>query len=173
MNLNKFNYFFGALLIMALTFTSCDVVEDADAGGTSVESMSGDWWIIGLFPDGSVAYGGDYVHWSTYNTAADDGGMWLNDFGNFFELQSKVVANVNNLTFTGIANSPEEITGGTVSVGNGVIRENNFVTASNTSVNTIEFEAEFDWDPGTIYKFVGHKRTGFAEDEDPHYDGSQ
>lgn len=33
----------------------------------------------------------------------------------------------------------------------------------------ISFEAEFSWDPGIVYKFVGHKRTGFLEDENPHY----
>lgn len=173
MNLYKFKYFFSALLIMALTFTSCDEVEDAEPGGTSVEAMSGDWWIVGLFPDGTVAYGGDYEQWSTYNTAADNGGMWLDDFGHFFELKSKVTANVSNLTFSGETDAEEVITGGTVTVTNGIIRENAFTTASNTVVNTIEFEAEFSWDPGTAYKFVGHKRTGFAEDENPHYDGSQ
>lgn len=173
MNLNKFNYFFGALLIMALTFTSCDEVEDANIGGTSVESMSGDWWIIGLFPDGSVAYGGDYEQFSTYNTASDDGGMWINDYAHYFEIQTKVTANVGNKTFAGEEGAEEVITGGTITVINGVIKEKNFTTESNTIVDTIEFEAEFDWDPGTFYKFIGHKRTGFAEDENPHYDGQQ
>ena len=174
MNLNKFNYFFGALLIMALTFTSCDEVEDAKVGGTSVESMSGDWWIVALLPDGETpAYGGDYEQFSTYNTAANDNGMWINDYGHWMEIQTRVVANVNNLTFVGIANSPEEITGGTVSVGNGEITKNAFTTESNTVVDAIYFEAEFDWDPGTVYVFKGHKRTGFAEDENPHYTGQQ
>ena len=172
MNLNKFNYLFGALLIMALTFTSCDVVEDADVGGTSVESMSGDWWIVALEPDGvTPAFGGDYEQFSTYNTAANDNGMWINDYGHWMEIQTRVVANVNNLTFVGIANSPEEITGGTVSVGNGEITLASYTTASNTEVNEIYFEAEFDWNPGVVYVFKGHKRTGFAEDENPHYGG--
>ncbi len=43
------------------------------------------------------------------------------------------------------------------------------ITLSGMQVDEIYFEAEFDWDPGINYIFKGHKRTGFAEDENPHY----
>jgi len=171
MKINKIKYITGAILLMVFTtFTSCDEVGDIEVGGTNVEVMSGDWWIIALNPDGETpAYGGDYEQFSTYNTAANDNGLWINDYGHWFEIQTKVVADVNALTFQGIANSPEEITGGTISISNGKITLASYLTASNTMVNEIYFEAEFDWDPGTVYVFKGHKRTGFAEDENPHY----
>lgn len=167
----KFKYITGAILLMVLTtFTSCDEVGDIEIGGTNLEAMSGDWWIIALEPDGvTPAYGGDYEQFSTYNTADNNNGMWINDYGHYFEIQTRVVANTNDMTFVGIANSPEEITGGTISISNGKITPSDYLTASNTSVNSIYFEAEMDWDPGTIYVFKGHKRTGFAEDENPHY----
>lgn len=155
---------------IATLTTSCDEVGDLDVGGTNVEAMSGDWWIIALEPDGvTPAYGGDYEQFSTYNTAANDNGLWINDYGHWMEIQTRVVVNLSDLTFVGIADSPEEITGATVSVSNGQITTEAYVTESNTSVDAIEFEAEFSWDPGVVYKFMGHKRTGFAEDENPHY----
>jgi len=167
----KFKYLLRTLLIMMfVTFTSCDEVGDIEIGETNVKSMSGDWWIIALEPDGvTPAYGGDYEQFSTYNTADNDNGMWINDYGHWMEIQTKVVADIKNKTFVGIAGAPEEITGGTVSVSNGKIIPSSYSTTSNTMVDAIEFEAEFDWDPGTVYVFKGHKRTGFAEDENPHY----
>jgi hypothetical protein len=164
-------YLLGTLLLMVfVTFTSCDEVEDADIGGTSVEQMSGDWWVIALEDDGeSPAYNGDYVQFTTYNTAANDGGLWLDDHGNWMEIKSKVSANVSSLTFAGEPNSPELYTEGTVTVSNGLITKASYETASKTMVDEIYFEAEFDWDPGYTYKFKGHKRTGFPEDENPHY----
>ena len=170
MKLNKLKYFLSAILIVVLTtFTSCDEVDDLDVGGTSVESMSGDWWVVALQPDGTTpAYGGNYEHFSTYNTSANDGGLWINDFGNWMEIQTKVMANVGSLTFSGEQDAEEIITGGTVTVTNGQITKASYTTTSNTKVDEIYFEAEFDWDPGTVYVFKGHKRTGFAEDENPH-----
>jgi hypothetical protein len=172
MNINKLKNIVGAMLLLMVfsTFTACDKVEDIDVGGTSVESMSGDWWIVALEPDGvTPAYGGDYVHFSTFNTAADNGDMWITDFGNWFEIKTVVSTNVKNLTFEGEAGAEEAITGGTITISNGVITKNSYQTASNTMVDAIQFEVEIDWAPGTVFIFKGHKRTGFPEDEDPHY----
>lgn len=170
MKINKFKYFLSAILLVVFTtFTSCDEVDDLDVGGTSVEAMAGDWWVAAFNPDGTTpAYGGDYVHFSTYNTAADDGGLWLNDFDNWMQIETRVMANVSGLTFSGNVDEEEIITGGTVTVTNGLVTKASYATTSNTMVDEIYFEAEFDWDPGTVYVFKGHKRTGFPEDEDPH-----
>ncbi|AUS04663.1 lipid-binding protein [Pseudotamlana carrageenivorans] len=161
----------GALILMvSLSLTSCDEVEDINVGGSSVEKMSGDWWIIALQPDGvTPAYGGDYEQFSTYNTAANNGMMWVDDHGHWMEIKTQVDTDLDAMTFEGEDNADELITGGTVTVSNGVITKATYKTNSNTMVDEISFEAEFDWDPGTVYKFKGHKRTGFAEDENPHY----
>jgi hypothetical protein len=171
MNTKNYKLLFAALLLMVFTtFVSCDEVEDIDVGGTSVEEMSGDWWVIAFNPDGvTPAYGGDYVNFTTYNTAANDGGMFLDDHGNWMEIKTKVEANVDNLTFSGSPDAPELITDATVTVTNGKVTKKTYTVASNTKVDEISFEAEFSWDPGTVYIFKGHKRTGFAEDENPHY----
>lgn len=160
------------LLIISILFsfifiTSCDVVQEEEIGGTSTEKLAGDWYIIGLENDGTTpAYGGDYVLFSTYNTAANDGTMWVDDHETFFELKTKV--STSDYSF----NSPSNITnlyGGTSKITNGVITPKSYTTESGTKVDAISFDIEFDWDPGYIYKFKGHKRTGFSEDENPHY----
>lgn len=149
---------------------SCDVdgYEDYDNGGTKVKALSGEWYVVGYSPDGEPAFGGDYNLWSTYNTAANNNQMWLDDHGSFFEVKTKVEADVSELTFSGETNAPELITGGTVTVNNGkIIPDGARAYGSRNVVDSIYFEIEFDWDPGVIYSFGGHRRTGFREDEDP------
>lgn len=155
------------ILMVSVLLFSCedDGYADYDPGQTNTEEVSGEWYIIGYDPSGEPAYGGGYNLWSTYNTAQNNDSIWLDDHGSFFELKSKVLANVADLTFEGPANAPETITGGTVSVSNGQIIKNGGRSASGAVVDSIYFEAEFDWDPGVIYTFGGHRRTGFGEDD--------
>lgn len=128
--------------------------------------MAGDWFIVGYLQDGTPAYSGDYNIFSTYNASSNDENLWIDDHGNFFEIKTKVQANLDNLTFSGPANAPELITDGTVTVSNGkIIKDGGVTYGTKTVVDSIYFEAEFDWDPGTTYIFGGHRRTGFLEDE--------
>lgn len=167
----KYNFLLGILFISISSFlTSCDEVEDAEIGGVTLQEMTGDWWVVALNPDGETpAYGGDYVHFSTYNTSSNDTGLWLDDHDEWMQLKSKVTADGQNLTFSGEAGAEELYADATVTVSNGSISKETFTTESNTMVDEITFEAEFDWDPGIVYIFKGHRRTGFAEDENPHY----
>ncbi len=157
--------FFG-FAAMALA-TSCDEGGNPDAGGTKTQDFAGDWHIVGYEPDGTTpAYGGGYVLYSTYNASSNDENFWIDDHDTFFEIKSKVqVADFNTLTFSGQVDEPELYTGGTVHVTNGKIIKKGGTSFGGHVVDSIYFEAEFDWDPGTVYKFGGHKRTGFLEDE--------
>lgn len=158
------------LLFTIILLNSCDEGGDPEAGGTNVESIAGDWWVIALEPDGvTPAFAGDYVQFSTYNTAANDYTFWLDDHNNWMQIKSKATVNINSLTFESEPNTPELYTDETVTITNGMITKGTYTTASNTLVNEISFDAEFSWDPGSVYKFKGHWRTGFLEDENPHY----
>lgn len=157
------------LLTALILMISCDEGGDPDPGFTTTVDFAGDWFIVGYFDDGSIAYGGDYVLFSTYNASSNDENFWIDDHGAFFEIKTKVQANFNALTFSGEANSEELYTEGTVTVSNGkIISDGGKSYGTETVVDSIYFEAEFDWDPGTTYKFGGHRRTGFLEDDDPH-----
>ncbi len=160
-------------LALVTSFVSCDTDDDAvaDASGIVIEEVTGDWWVIALEPDGETpAYGGDYVKLSTYATAANNTNFWLDDYGSWMELKAKSTLDLTSLAFSSEPDTPELITGGTVTITNGVFTEGSFTTpGSNTVVDEIYFEAEFDWDPGTFYVFKGYKRTGKPVDENPHY----
>lgn len=156
-----------AILFVSTTLVSCDETGDTDAGGTKTEKFAGDWHIIGLEPDGvTPAFGGDYVLFSTYNASSNDENFWIDDHGNFFEIKTKVQAtSYSDLTFNGPENADNLATNDTVHVTNGRILKKAATSFGGHEVDSIYFEAEFIWDPGTVYKFAGHKRTGFLEDE--------
>lgn len=159
------------LLLVAATFVSCD--EDGyaeyDPGETNTKAFHGEWYVVAYDPDGAPAYNGDYVPFSTYNTAANNDSIWLDDHGSWMEIKTRVNTNGRDLTFSGPENAPELITGGTVTVRNGkIIKNGGRAAVSNTTVDSIYFEAEFDWEPGVIFTFGGHKRTGYDEDDNPH-----
>lgn len=154
-------YILGTLLVlMFVTFSSCDEVEDADVGSTSVEEMAGDWYVQ---LDGT----GSYYHIYTYNTAADNGQeMWINDGGHFWEFTAKTPVNLSGLTFGG-TNLASDYSGYkiTINITNGKITKGNIITPAGNPTDGISFDIEFSDDPGTIYSLSGYKRTGFAADE--------
>ena len=145
-------------------FTSCDEGGDPDAGGTTTRNFAGDWHIIVLQSDGVTPLT-NYGLFSTYNAASNDENFWIDDHDNTFELKTKVqVKDFNTLTFSA-TNSEEMYLGDNVNVTNGKILKNAAHSFGGHVVDSIYFEVEYVDDPGTIYKFAGHKRTGFLEDE--------
>lgn len=154
-------------ILIATSFSSCDEGGDPNPGGTTTENYSGDWHIIALEPDGvTPAYGGGYEIFSIYNASSNDNNFWIDDHDSWMEIKTKVQAtDFKKLTFSGAKNSPELYTDGLITVSNGQILKDAAKSFGDHVVDSIYFEAEFDWDPGTVYKFAGHKRTGFKEDE--------
>ncbi len=160
------------LLFAVSTFLfSCenDGYADYEPGGTNTQELSGEWYVVAYDPDGNPAFGGDYNLFSTYNTAQNNDSIWIDDHDSWMQIKTRVQADLEDLTFSGPVDAPELYTDGTVTVNNGKIIKNGGRAASSRNVvDSIYFEAEFDWDPGTIYTFGGHERTGFDEDDDPH-----
>jgi hypothetical protein len=158
------------ILTVALVFglASCD--NDIDPGQTAVMKMSNEWWAQIYVPDGSGGLtdtGFGYQHFLTSGTASGTpDSLFVDDFGDFLELKAKVACNVSELTFT-TNGTPvlERYTDGTVIIDNGKIVIDGGRSTSGVKVDSIYFEAEFDWDPGQIYIVAGHGRTGLLEDE--------
>lgn len=168
--MKKIKYYLAAFAITTLlsaTLVSCDETGDTDAGGTRTEKFAGDWHIIGFEPDGATpAFGGGYNLYSTYNASSNDENFWIDDHASFFEIKTKVQAtSFSDLTFNGAEFSENLASGDTIHVSNGKILQKAAHSFGGHVVDSIYFEAEFSWDPGVVYKFAGHKRTGFLEDE--------
>ena len=152
------------LTISAILFTSCDEGGDPDGGGTTTRNFAGDWHVIVLDADGVTPLT-NYGLFTTYNAASNDENFWLDDHEHIFDLKTKVqVDDFKNLTFSA-TNSEEIYAGDNVNITNGKILKKAAHSFGGHVVDSIYFEVEYVDDPGTIYKFAGHKRTGFLEDE--------
>jgi Lipid-binding putative hydrolase len=156
----------GVALLIGLT--SCE--NEIDPGQNSLMKMSNEWWGQIYVPNGSgglTDIGQGYQHLLTSNTSSGTSdSLFVDDFNGLLQLKAKVACNINDLTFTtnGVT-VLERYTEGTVVIGNGRIYQDGGKSTSGVKVDSIYFEAEFDWDPGQIYVIAGHGRTGFDEDE--------
>jgi hypothetical protein len=156
------------IALFAAVLAGCD--SDEDPGQTSVIKMSNEWWAQLYEPDGNgglIDLGAGYRKFLTSSTASGTAdSLFIDDFGDVFELKAKVACNVADLTFTTNGEEVlERYSDGTVIIQNGKIYIGRGESTSGVKVDSIYFEAEFDWAPGEIYVIAGHGRTGFAEDE--------
>lgn len=172
---NIIKVLFGILIMTS--FSSCDEGGDPNPGGTTTEQFAGDWYINLSDASGIFA---EHVHHYTYNTAANDNTMWIDDHGEGYEIKCKITIN-NDGTFsttaspnlattydptkpTTAANNPAYASD-TVIITEGKIEKGAAESKGGHKVDKISFKAEFSYDPGTIITYDGHKRTGFKEDE--------
>jgi hypothetical protein len=79
-------------------------------------------------------------------------------------LVSQVDYNLKDLTFSA-AGAENAADGSIVNITEGKILKNAALSKAGNVVDSIYFKGEFDYDPGTIIIFSGHKKTGFLEDE--------
>jgi hypothetical protein len=156
------------IALFAAVLAGCD--SDEDPGQTSVMKMSNEWWGNTYRLDGNgelIDRGYGYRKFLTSGTASGTAdSLFVDDFGDLFELKAKVACNLSDLTFTTNGEEVlERYSDGTVIIRNGKIYIDGGYSTSGVKVDSIYFEAEFDWAPGEIYIVAGHGRTGFAEDE--------
>lgn len=163
MNLLKNNILKALLgLLIFASFTSCDEGGNPDAGGTTTEAYAGDWFITITDASGTVQV--DHALHSTYNTAANDNTMWIDDAKHGWYLKAKITVDLANGTFTANA-QPNVIDSGTVTITEGKFEKGAGLSKSGKAVDKISFKATFSYDPTTVLTFTGVKRTGFLEDE--------
>lgn len=155
-------------ILMITTIASCDEGGDPNPGGTTTGQFAGDWYINISDASGTLA---EHVHHYTYNTAANDNTMWIDDQGNGYEIKCKMTINTDG-TFSA-TNSPNLLDldangkpNSTVTITEGKVEKGAALSKAGHKVDKITFKAQFSYDPpGTIISYEGHKRTGFKEDE--------
>jgi len=151
---------FGLFLITS--FASCDAGGDPDPGKTNTGQFAGDWFIDLTDSDG--AHVADYSVHSTYNTAANDNTMWIDDYEHGYWIKCKVTVNADG-TFSA-TDSENLYDGSLVTITEGKIEKNAALSKAGHTVDKISFRAHFDYDAaGYDIIYTGHKRTGFKEDE--------
>lgn len=157
---NIIKILFGILVLAS--FSSCDEGGDPNPGGTTTQDYAGDWYITISSAAGTTLV--DHALHSTYNTSANDNTMWIDDAKHGWWIKCKMTVNLADGTFTATA-QPNVIDSGTVTITEGKIEKGAGLSKAGHVVDKISFKAVFSYDPGTKLTFVGHKRTGFLEDE--------
>lgn len=160
-----------AFLVTGLSACNDQGYEDYDSGGTPSQALSGEWYIDILDDDGSVL-----VEHAIHKTFDDNAGKLYisdrialhdppqpSDFTGWW-LVSKVDYDLSNLTFSATA-AENEADGSIVNITEGKILKNVAHSKAGNIVDSIYFKGEFDYEPGRILTFSGHRRTGFEEDD--------
>ncbi len=171
--MKKAKYLIAALFFVisaGLTFTSCDEGGEPEPGGTNMQRYAGDWYISATDTNGDVLF--EHALHSTYNTAANDNTMWIDDHTNGWWLKGKVTVDLDNGTFASegdvenIIVVPGQGPQGSVTITEGKIIKDGGISRGGHVVDSIYFRVHFSYDPpGYDIIHSGHKRTGFLEDE--------
>jgi hypothetical protein len=135
-----------------------------DPGATSAVKMANEWWVEFKDNTGADIFSLGHFKLSTYNSAANNNEIWIDDLENSWQFKVKAQADYSNLTFAANQQDNEyypikvNITEGKVLPGLGHSKTGNVT-------DSITMKVEFSDDPGNVYTISGHGRTKFAEDE--------
>ena len=127
--------------------------------------MSEEWWV--QFTVGGVdVYNLGHMHFMTYTTAAADGKeLYIDDLQNAWQFKAKCpITSLGSRTFAGdsLQNEYYDVK---ASVRNGKVFPGAGRSRTGRKTDSIYMEIEFADDPGTVYEYSGHARTGFLEDD--------
>ena len=153
---------FFLIVAVVLIASSCQKLKDP--GATAAVKVANEWWVT-LDLDGTEDYYGiGHQKIATYNTAANDNHMWVDDYQDIWPFKFQTSVDYNNLTFSTTA-AQSEYTNITVNVTEGKILPKLGHSKSGNVVDSIHMKVEFSDDPGTIYDINGVERTRFVEDD--------
>lgn len=150
-----------AALLIILIIQSCQKTKDA--GATSAVKVANEWWVT-LTLDGNDVYGIGHFKIATYNTAANDNTIWIDDYKNGWGVKFKAQADYTNLTFSASA-AQNEYYNITVNETDGKILSKMGHSKSGVLADSIHMKVEFSDDPGTVYEMNGVERTKFPQDD--------
>lgn len=135
-----------------------------DIGGTKAQSIANEWWVT-LDQGGAKDVAGlGYFKIATYNTAANNDSIWVDDFENGWQVKFKAAVNYNDLTFSTTA-AQNEYYDMTVNLTEGKVLTGAGHSKAGNVTDSIHMKVEFSDDPGTIYEMNGTARTKLIEDE--------
>lgn len=151
------------LLSLATIFAFTNCADDVEPGGTATQAMAGDWYVVLADKDGDVIDSDPFLI-TTYNTAANVPTEMFFDDGGF--LKGKVNVNIGGLTF----NTSDFVYNYyhkdiTFKIYEGKILPKAGHAKSGRVSDSIFVKFEAIDEPGNIYIYSGHRRTGFIEDE--------
>lgn len=154
------------IAIVLFTMFSCKQ-ETFDPGATKAVKVANEWW-VNYYLDGVDQY--KTVKLATYNMAANNDSIWVDDLKNFWQVKIRAKFNAENLTFqtTNAVNDYYKNSDGTpmtVTITDAKIMPNMAKSATGVVTDSIYFKIEYSDDPGNIYEVKGTGRTMWSPDD--------
>jgi hypothetical protein len=149
-----------SIAIVLFAIISC-TTKTLDPGVTKSAKVANEWW-VNYYVDGVDQY--KTVKLSTYNVAANNDSIWIDDLENFWQVKFRAKFNADNLTFSA-ANATNEYYESSVTVTEGKIMPKMAKSATGVVTDSIYFKIEYSDDPGTIYEVKGTGRTMWSPDD--------
>ncbi|HKG07204.1 MAG TPA: lipid-binding protein [Pedobacter sp.] len=154
------------LLAIILTVFGTSCKKDQEIGGTAVQKMSGDWYVL---INGDTEEGHFTMY--TFNTSDNSSTqIWIQANSLATEtggigVKGKMNVDLNSMTFSGtnVTNiGSSRVANPTFAVANGKVTTNGTVgPVSNTPTDLISFDLIIG---GKTYKIEGYHKTGFVQD---------
>jgi hypothetical protein len=149
------------ILILSIPI-SCN--KSFDAGNTVSKKMAGGWWVT-FTQNGADIFGLGTFFLTTYNDAAGDDSIWVDDLGHSWNFKCKAKADYSKLIFT-LPGGQNVYYADTVFLANGKVLPGGGKSRAGNKTDSIYMEAKFSDDPsGATYIISGTARTGFIEDD--------
>ncbi len=149
------------IIVAVVAFSSCK--KTLDPGGTSAVKVANEWWVQ-LTQNGQDIYNLGHFKIATYNTAANDNNIWVDDYLNGWQVKFKVPVDYSNLTFS-TPSSQNEYYNITVRVSQGQFLPGAGRSRTGNVADSIHMRVVFSDDPNTTYEMNGTSRTRFPEDD--------
>jgi hypothetical protein len=150
------------IAIVLFTIVSCE--KAFDPGATKAKAVANEWW-VNYYVGGVDQY--KTVKLLTYNTAANNDSIWIDDYGTFWNYKVRSKVDLTNLTFA-VDKAQNVSYDSKVTITGGKIMLKAAKSPTGVVTDSIYFKVSFDDDStpyGTIYEVKGYARTGWAEDD--------
>ena len=170
------------LALIATGFVACQ--EEYEPDMFPGHELAGEWYVEEYVND-TLEHG--HALLMTYNVAAANGDIWVDDQDHFYGFKAKITGNPGAGTFAGTGDntmapwvtydtldvtapydSLEVIDSGfeTITVEEGAIYTDGGSSKTGVVTDSIYIRVTFSDDPdGDVYEYKGHRRTGFLEDD--------
>lgn len=159
-------------LMLAMSFTACDVETDEKPGGTNIEKMCGYWDVIWYAVDASGNIVDEWTEGTIYTFNKADNSttqMWIDDQQTYWAFKFLVDIDYNARTFRADSRDYDAAGSGQAVVTNGKILEGAGKNLHGAPTDSIAFEISFNDDtyPEKYgfdhYLVTGTKHSGFTE----------
>jgi hypothetical protein len=151
------------IAIVLFTIVSCE--KAFDPGKTKAVKVENEWWVE-YYVDG-VGQTGGFTKLMTYNTAANNDSIWVDDLKKFWQVKFRAKYNADSLTFH-VTNSANNYYESGVTVTGGKVMPKAAHSPTGVVTDSIYFKIQYSDDTtpfGTTYEVKGYARTGWAGDD--------